>query len=549
MNDPDQMVSWLSGVGDDPPRPFVAYEDSPGTDDSPVANAASGLVSLGFIGAALRRSARLWCALAIAGLVIGAGWYVKFPGAQKATVSVLLVDNPNEDPASEVETDVALLQSTPVASAVVSQLRLDETPSSFAGSYTVTQVSEQVLTINVAAPSSDAAVQRASAVAAQFLKFRAQYTLTQQQQQETELNQQVSQAQQHLDSINQQITQVSSESSSSQQQANLSNLRAQSKAATNALAEVRQYVTATLASTRTATQAMVQGSQVLDQATAVKHSRTKGALLYAGGGLLGGLVLGMVIVVVGAITSDRLRRRDDIAYAIGVPVGLSVGKLTASRWLRLPDLRGRATQRRDIDRVVEHLRKAVPGSSSGPAGLAVVAVDNAPAVAEAVVALAVSCAKQRWRVVLADLSADAHAARLLHADRPGISTVGPEGVHVVVVVPGAEDVAPVGPLRSRTSPDGHAPEDGSLADACARADLVLSLVTLDPAFGGEHLATWATEAVAVVTAGESTSVRINAVGEMVRLAGTHLGSVVVIDADRSDESLGATSTPYEPASR
>jgi capsular polysaccharide biosynthesis protein len=546
VNDPDQMVSWLSGVGEDPPRPLAAFEDSPGTDDLTVAGAASGLVSLGFIGAALRRGARLWCALAIAGLVIGAGWYVKFPGAQKATVSVLLVDNPNLDPASEVETDVALLQSTPVASAVVSQLHLDETPSSFAGSYTVTQVSDQVLTINVSAPSSDAAVQRASAVAAQFLKFRAQYTLTQQQQQETELNQQISQAQQHLDSINQQISQVSAESSSSHQQADLSSLQAQGKAASNALAEVRQYVTATLASTRTATQAMVQGSQVLDQATAVKHSRTKGALLYAGGGLLGGLVLGMVIVVVGAITSDRLRRRDDIASAIGAPVGLSVGRLTASR---LPDLRGRDTHRRDVDRVVEHLRKAVPGSSRGPAGLAVVAVDNAPAVAQAVVALAVSCAKQRWRVALADLSNGAHAARLLHADSPGISTVGPEGAPVVVVVPGAEDVAPAGPLLSRTSPDGHAPEDGSLAAACARADLVLSLVNLDPAFGGEYLATWATEAVAVVTAGESTSVRIRAVGEMVRLAGTHLGSVVVIDADRSDESLGATSASYEPAAR
>jgi capsular polysaccharide biosynthesis protein len=547
VNDPDQMASWLSGVGDDPPRPLTAYEDSPGTDDSPVADAASGLVSLGFIGAALRRGARLWCALAIVGLVLGAGWYVKFPGAQKATVSVLLVDNPNEDPASEVETDVALLQSTPVASAVVSQLRLDETPSSFAGSYTVTQVSEQVLMINVSAPSSDAAVQRAAAVATQFLKFRAQYTLTQQQQQETELNQQINQAQQHLNSINQQISQVSSQSSSSQQQADLSNLQAQSKAAATALAEVREYVTATLASTRTATQAMVQGSQVLDQATVVKKSHTKTALLYAGGGLLGGLVLGMVIVVVGAITSDRLRRRDDIAYAIGVPVGLSVGRLTASRWL--PDVRGRGTQRRDMDRVVEHLRKAVPGSSRGPAGLAVVAVDNAPAVAQAVVALVVSCAKQRWRVALADLSVGGHAARLLGADRPGISTVGPEGAPVVVVVPGAEDIAPVGPLRSRTSPDGQVPEDGSLAAACARADLVLSLVTLDPAFGGEHLATWAAEAVAVVTAGESTSVRIRAVGEMVRLAGTHLGSVVVIDADRSDESLGATSRSYEPASR
>lgn len=547
MNDPDQTVTWLSAMGDALPGSLAAYEDSVGADDGPSADAGAGLVSLGFIGAALRRRARLWCALAIVGLIIGAGWNAKFPGAQKATVSVLLVDNPNLNPSDEVETDIALLQSTPVAAAVISQLGLHQTPSSFAGTYSVTQVSDQVLTINVGAATADEAVQRASAVAAQFLKYRAQFTLTQQQQTVAELDQQVSQAQQHLDSITKQISQVSSQPSSSTQQADLSNLQAQQKAATTALAEVRQYVTATLASAQTATQAMVRGSQVLDEASALKHSRLKGAVLYAVGGLAAGLALGMVIAIVGAVTSDRLRRRDDIAYAAGVPVGLSVGRLAEGRLL--PGLRGRAARRRDMERVIGHLRNAVPGSSRGPAGLAVVAVENEPVVAQAVVALAVSCAKQRWQVVLADLSAGAHAARLLRADKPGLSAVSAEGVHIMVMVPDAHEVAPAGPLPGQAAPEGRAQPDESLTAACAHADLVLSLVSLDPNFGGEHLATWATNAVAVVTAGQSTSVRIRAVGEMVRLAGTHLDSVVVIDADSSDESLGAASTAYQPASR
>ena len=38
-----------------------------------------------------------------------------------------------------------------------------------------------------------------------------------------------------------------------------------------------------------------------------------------------GLVIGMVIVIVRALVSDRLRRRDDIAEAIGAPVKLSIG--------------------------------------------------------------------------------------------------------------------------------------------------------------------------------------------------------------------------------
>jgi hypothetical protein len=191
----------------------------------------------------------------------------------------------------------------------------------------------------------------------------------------------------------------------------------------------------------------------------------------------------------------------------------------------------------------------VPGSSRGPAGLAVVAIDDAQTVAGAVVALAVSNAKQRRRVVVADLSAGAHAARLLQASIPGISNINSEGVPIVVVVPEAQDVAPVGPLRSRTSSEGYAEADESVAAACSSADLVLSLVTLDPAFGGEHLATWATDVVAVVTAGLSTAARIQAVGEMIRLAATRLESVVVLDADKSDESLGAVSTAaYHPTS-
>ena len=112
-----------------------------------------------------------------------------------------------------------------MAAGVIQQLGLQQTPTSFAGTYTVTAVTDQVLKITVSAPTSDEAVQRASAVAAQFLKFRAQYEETQQQQTEAQLNQQISQAQQHLDSITTQISQVSSQPSSTAQEAQLSTLQ------------------------------------------------------------------------------------------------------------------------------------------------------------------------------------------------------------------------------------------------------------------------------------------------------------------------------------
>jgi hypothetical protein len=535
VNDPDQTATWLPGIGDDLPQRLSAYDVTADIDESPSAAITTArLVSPRFLMAALRRRARLWCILALVGLAAGCGYYVAVPHAYHATVSVLLADNPGMDPDTEVQTDMALAQSAPVATGVIRQLGLQQTPSDFLGTYAVAKVTDQVLLITVSAPTSYRAVRTASAVAEQFLKFRAQYEQTQQQETNAQLDQQVDQAQQHLVPIAKQIKQVSALASSHARQAELNSLRAQETTASIALSVVQQYAIQTKASTQTITQGIVQGSEVLSAASLVKNSRLGETALYSVGGLLGGLALGLAIVIIGAITSDCLRRRDDIAYAFGAPVRLSVGSL-----------RG-AAGRRHMERIVEHLRGAVPGNSSGPAGLAVVAVDNAQTVAQAVVGLAISSAKDRGQVVLADLSQDAHAARLLGIGRPGIGTTSVDGMDIVVVVPEANDVAPVGWLRSHASPEGNTQADEALDNVCSHADLVLSLATLDPASGGEHLATWATDVVAVVTAGQSTAVRIHAVGEMVRLAGARLGSVVVIGADKSDESLGVIDTAYSP---
>lgn len=535
MNNSDPALTWPLRTSNGFSSRFHGYDDAvPG--DRPPGDSGAGLVSLGVIGAALRRGMRIWCAIGVIGLLVGSAVYLKFPMPYKAMTSVLLVDNPNVDPTAAAATNEALAQNSIVAAGVVRQLGLRQTPSGFLGSYTVTAGTGAALTITASGPSSSEAVRRASAIAAQFLKFRDQYALTQQQQTDTQLDQQVSQAQQHLDSVNTRLSQASSQS-------DINRLRAESTVASSTLQQVQQYAVQAKATARTNAQAIIRGSLVIDAAAPVKRSVFSSGALYAVIGLIGGVVLGMAIVIIGAITSSRLRRRDDIAFAFGAPVRLSVGPLRGGPGLPgLPGLPGRAAGRqRDLDRVVRYLRTAVPGSSRGPAGLAVVAVDDVRTVARVVVALASSTAARQKKVVLADLSAGAHAARLLGIDGPGISAVSADGAQVMVVVPAPSDVAPIGPLGSHASPEGYARADESVIAACAGADLVLTLATLDPAFGGEHLATWATDAVAVVTAGESTAVRIHAVGEMVRLAGARLGSVVVLDAEKKDEGIGGVS--------
>jgi capsular polysaccharide biosynthesis protein len=531
VNGPDQRAFWLRG--DEEHGRLWGDDDAPAGEDHVPADLTGGLVNLGFFGAALRRSAWIWCLTAVAGLLIGSALYVKDPPAYHATTTVLLVDSTNQNPANEVLIDQSLAQSAAVAASVVRELKIPESVTTFQTNYTVTVVTDNVLTLNVGARSSAAALQRATALASAFLHYRAQYELGQQQDLFTPLNQQKSAAQQAASTLETQLSQLPSQLSTSAQKAESDSLHSQIAEQQAIISNVEATETTDSASTA----AMNKGSVVLDPATVLKRSKIKGPILYVAGGLFGGLVLGMAIALFGALLSRRLRRRDDVAIALGAPVRLSVGALRRRRWPpTLP--RQVARQRLDMKRVALHVRSAVPESSQGPASLAVVAIDDTSVVAEVVVSLAASCAAEGKRVVLADLSGTALLARLLGVSEPGIHRVSRDDMTLLLVLPEPEAVAPVGPVPSAASVTVPDQASSALMSACSSASLLLTLAVLDPAFGGDHLSTWATNAVAVVTAGESSAEKIHGVGEMIRLAGTRLDSAVLLGADKNDESMG-----------
>jgi hypothetical protein len=254
--------------------------------------------------------------------------------------------------------------------------------------------------------------------------------------------------------------------------------------------------------------------------------------------LLIGLILGVSILIVRVLVSDRLRRRDDVARALGAPVKLSVpARRMRRRFSGRPGIA--AARGRDMQRIIAHLRRAVPERSRGPAPLAVVPADDPRVAALCVAALAVSCAQQGRKVVVADLCSGAPAATLLGAKDPGVHTVSLDGAHLTVAVPDPDEVGPAGPFGA-TSSEAQPGLASQVAAACASADILLTLVTLDPSIGADHLATWATHAVVVITAGRSSWTKIQAVGEMIRLADTRLISAVLVGADKTDESLGVT---------
>ncbi len=540
MSDQDQTVTWYRGG--EPDERLRVYNEAPGEDESFTPDLTGGLVNLGFFSAALRRSAWVWCLLAVLGLLVGSALYVKYPPAYHATATVLLVDNNTQNPAVEVLTDQSLAQSEAVAARVVRELRIPESLANFQANYTVTVETDTVLTLNVGARSSADAVHRVSALATAFLQYRAQYERTQQQELFAQLDQQKIQAQNERKSLEAQLSQLPSPPATAAQKASYDSLQTQ----LSQQQQILVYVNSTKSAAQTSTDAMVSGSVVLNPATAVHRSKIKEPILYVGGGLLGGLVIGMAGVIFAALLSRRLRRRDDIAIALGAPVKLSVGPLRRRRLaLTLP--RRAAKRKLDLKRVVLALRSAVPASSDGPASLALVAVDDVKTVAQLAVLLATSCAGDGKRVVLANLSGGTHLKELLKVSDPGIHRVSQDGVTLVAVEPDPEAFAPVGPLPSRVSPAKPGPASTALTAVYSQSDLLLTLAVLDPAFGGDHLGTWAASAVAVVTAGKSSAEKIHGVGQMIRLSGTRLRSVVLLGVDKSDESIGVLEQALESA--
>src|SRR5215469_6877319 len=527
------MVSMYEG---DRLFEFLDSDEYAYVDDRPT-DIGTGLTNLGFIKAALRRRRRLWYTLAAVGLVIGLGLAVKQAPSYQASTSLLLTPQaaPGEASGAPILNEQTIAESRAVAELAMKKLGLQGSVSHFQGEYTVTAPTDRLLVITVSAPSSSEAVARASALATEFLQFRTTMAEAAQKLVPGTFQQQLQQAQQKVNSLATQVQQVSAEPTSPDQQANLKDLQTQYQ---NAIADqntVQQANIQNLNSSTITTQQVVQDSGVLDPASALQpHSRLKHLITYAFIGLIGGLLVGMGWVIISALISDRLRQRDDVARALGASVKLSVGTVRLSG---RQEGRGESIAARSayIKQAAAYLDRAVPPSPRGPANLAVVPVDDVDVPAACLVSLALSCAQRGLRVVVADLCEGAPAARLLGVADPGVGTVNVQDMSLIVIIPDPDELLPVGPFQSRTA---RVQAAGPVVTASTSADLLLTLATLDPALGGEHLAGWARSAVAFVTAGKSSASKIHAVGEMIRLAGMSLISGILVGADETDESVG-----------
>ena len=140
MKDKGQAAVPRLNGGNDLPERLWAYDDFAAVEDRP-ADFATGMVSLAFLKAAIWRGRRFWCTTAVIGFLIGCGLYEVAPATYQATTSVLLTYGPYEDGSTAAADEQTIAESSAVAGLAVRDLRLRESPASFAADYTVADVS------------------------------------------------------------------------------------------------------------------------------------------------------------------------------------------------------------------------------------------------------------------------------------------------------------------------------------------------------------------------------------------------------------------------
>ncbi|MBU6533589.1 Wzz/FepE/Etk N-terminal domain-containing protein [Streptomyces mayonensis] len=456
------------------------------------APAAAPLLDLHALVVAVRRRRRLWCSLALLGLLAGAAVAVLLPPSPAAVTQVLVAhkeDQPN-DTGTLIRTDVELLGTTRIASQALRALDSSEKPEDFMRDYRGTGVTNNLLRIDVTGDSDAQAVARAKALADAFVADHVRRMRQTAEAEADALLDQRDRMRDELAEVNEAIGGRSPESSDPKASASIESLFARRAELDSRIAEFDQRA----AEARTGTPTVVAGTQIVDAPHAVRHSLVRTAATDAGIGLALGLVLGLALAAVGSVVADRPVLRRDVAAHLGASVIAELRRVPrrpAGRWRRR---RTRAAG----ERLTATLVRTVRGS------------------AEPVSMLELGCARGTGLIAL-------NVAGALAADGPVVVVDGLPGPQLARGLPKSGGPAVMGAERAAAEP----PEVrrigvGSVAPGTAWTDL--------PRLGGQ--------AVLVVRAGHGSTAWLHTVArQLADLRVTVLG-VVLIDPDPRDRTDG-----------
>ena len=228
--------------------------------------------------------------------------------------------------------------------------------------------------------------------------------------------------------------------------------------------------------------AVVSSSRVLDPPAAEPGRAKRSLALGLASGLIGGTALGWGGVLFLAITSNRLRRRADVARVLGADVKVSVGRIIPLRkfWTWLPPLQA-VDRRRTYER--SRLARAIGEELLRPtrqSRLTVACMDNAAELGYAVTDAARDLVERGYSITIIDLTE--RGSRGLRAASNPKSAVKPTVLRsrgFPALAHSVNDLIAVGQWDS-----------GENTPAPELTDVTLVVAELDPGIGAEHLASW-----------------------------------------------------------
>ncbi|MCX4402412.1 Wzz/FepE/Etk N-terminal domain-containing protein [Streptomyces sp. NPDC059837] len=451
-------------------------------------SAATPLLDLQALVVAVRRRRRLWSAMALLGLLIGAAVAVLLPPAPAAVTKVLVAhqeDQPN-DTGTLIRTDAQLLATSRIAGQALRILKSPEKPEDLMRDYRGTGLTNNVLQIDVTGKTDAEAVARAKALAEAFVADHAKRIQAIANANAQGLLDQRDRMQAELADVNKAIGGRSPDTDP-KDAANLESLFARRAELTSQISDFGQRAE----EARVGAPQLIVGTQIVDAPRAVRHSLPKAVVTNGVIGLVLGLFLGLALAAVGVVVADRPVLRRDIAANLG-----------ASVIAELPRRSGRLWQRRRTrvarERLTTTLARTVRGS------------------AEPLSLLELGCVRSTSVIALG-------LARALAADGPVVVIDGLPGPQLARRRPKPGDPTVVGGERAAAvSPQEHRIGVGSVAPGTAWTDL-------------QYLGT---QTVLVVRAGHGSAAWLHTVARQLADQRIPVIGVVLIDPDPRDRTDG-----------
>ena len=489
-------------------------------------------VNLHFIRTALRRRWLVCVLSAVLGLLAATAFLVASPALHQAKASLQLTHRPDVESSAAMATDVSLLRTRTVASTTIANLGLAMTPDEFLKNLTAEPVSSEILLLTLSAPSEAEATRRLAALTSVYLGFRAEHLTAQSNAYIDGMQQRIEKLQGEVSALSRRVDELSAGGSSNASK--LGDTISQRSFVQGRIDTLQQAIEdASLQNT-----AIVSSSVAVDPAAAEPDGAKRRMVLVLASGLIGGAALGCGIVLFFAITSDRLRRRSDVAAALEAPVQMSVGRITPlpRRWLWFPHLRTVDRRRDEHRQQLAHAMEMELPVPSRSGRLAVVCLDNSDEVRFAVAAAATDLASRGCSVALIDLTKNGIPDHEIIPSRAGsthaLTVLRPSGIPALAS--SAADLRAVGNNQ------------GSSAQSFDLSDVSLVITDLDPSVGADHLKAWTDRVIIVVTAGRSSAERVGTAAELVRTAGLELRMAALLRTEGTDDSSGTAGIDRPP---